>query len=156
MRVTDCRATIAGSGIPAATDICEKALSTSSELGASSLALPWGFFFAGSPTVIASLWRVDDDASALLMERFYENLLGRFDAPRSVARAAYAPGAPMPAGRALLEAKLWLRTAGRSALRERARARGIEGGASPFSAEALTPYADPYFWSGSVLLGAAD
>jgi tetratricopeptide (TPR) repeat protein len=31
------------------------------------------FFFAGAPTVIASLWQVDDDASAALMLAFYHN-----------------------------------------------------------------------------------
>ena len=32
---------------------------------------------AGSRSVLASLWQVDDHATALLMERFYENLLVR-------------------------------------------------------------------------------
>ena len=32
------------------------------------------FFFAGTPTVIASLWNVNDKATALLMERFYTHL----------------------------------------------------------------------------------
>jgi CHAT domain-containing protein len=32
------------------------------------------FIFAGTPSVIASLWQVDDQASALLMERFYTHL----------------------------------------------------------------------------------
>ena len=33
------------------------------------------FFFAGTPTVVASLWNVDDETTELLMEKFYENLL---------------------------------------------------------------------------------
>jgi CHAT domain-containing protein len=33
------------------------------------------FLYAGSPTVIASLWNVDDAATSLLMEKFYEHLL---------------------------------------------------------------------------------
>jgi len=32
------------------------------------------FFFAGAPTVVASLWNVNDAATALLMERFYTHL----------------------------------------------------------------------------------
>ena len=32
------------------------------------------FLYAGTPTVIASLWNVDDAATALLMERFYTHL----------------------------------------------------------------------------------
>jgi CHAT domain-containing protein/Tfp pilus assembly protein PilF len=32
------------------------------------------FFFAGTPSVIATLWSVDDEATALLMERFYTHL----------------------------------------------------------------------------------
>jgi CHAT domain-containing protein len=32
------------------------------------------FFFAGTPSIIASLWRVDDAASALLMARFHSHL----------------------------------------------------------------------------------
>jgi tetratricopeptide (TPR) repeat protein len=37
-------------------------------------AMPWGFQYAGSPTVIASLWRVDDDSTATLMSDFYARL----------------------------------------------------------------------------------
>jgi CHAT domain-containing protein len=32
------------------------------------------FFYAGTPTVVASLWTVDDQTTALLMERFYTHL----------------------------------------------------------------------------------
>jgi CHAT domain-containing protein len=43
------------------------------------------FFFAGTPTVIASLWSVEDEATALLMERFYTHLrdgMGKAEALR--------------------------------------------------------------------------
>jgi CHAT domain-containing protein/Tfp pilus assembly protein PilF len=43
------------------------------------------FFFAGTPTVISSLWSVDDAASGLLMERFYTHLqagMGKAEALR--------------------------------------------------------------------------
>jgi CHAT domain-containing protein/tetratricopeptide (TPR) repeat protein len=35
------------------------------------IGLTRAFFFAGTPTVVASLWKVDDQSTALLMERFY-------------------------------------------------------------------------------------
>ena len=34
------------------------------------------FFFAGTPSVVASLWSVDDESTSLLMERFYAHLKG--------------------------------------------------------------------------------
>jgi hypothetical protein len=32
------------------------------------------FFYAGTPSVVSTLWQVDDESSALLMERFYIHL----------------------------------------------------------------------------------
>ena len=37
-------------------------------------ALPWGFLFAGVPSVVASLWNVSDKSTAELMSDFYERL----------------------------------------------------------------------------------
>ena len=37
-------------------------------------ALPWGFLFAGVPSVVASLWNVSDKSTAELMADFYERL----------------------------------------------------------------------------------
>jgi CHAT domain-containing protein len=51
-------------------------------------------FAAGARAVVASLWEVDDEAAALLMGRFYENLTAA--EPTSIAHA-------------LREASLWLR-----------------------------------------------
>jgi len=39
-----------------------------------TLALPIGFFYAGAPAVIASLWRVDDESTAELFADFYKRL----------------------------------------------------------------------------------
>ena len=37
--------------------------------------LPRAFIYAGTPSVVASLWDVSDQATAFLMDRFYAELL---------------------------------------------------------------------------------
>ena len=59
-------------------------------------------FARGARSLVLSQWKVDDDATALLMARFYKNLLGKRDGLK----------APMPKAEALAEAKRWLRAAG--------------------------------------------
>ena len=44
-------------------------------IGDSRMALPVGFFYAGAPAVVASLWKVDDRSAARLMAGFYERML---------------------------------------------------------------------------------
>jgi CHAT domain-containing protein len=128
------------------------------KIGGSVMALPWGFMYAGAPTVIASLWKVDDTAAALLMMRFYENLLGQHEE----SRRGIAAGQRMPKGEALCEAKIWLKNltceeileqidklpegVNRGAIRERiSTAEGAD--------LAYHPYAAPYFWAAFILIG---
>ena len=47
-----------------------------------------GFMYAGAPRVVASLWQVDDRATAQLMKRFYEEMLGHGLRPAAALRAA--------------------------------------------------------------------
>ncbi|HZS07353.1 MAG TPA: CHAT domain-containing protein [Blastocatellia bacterium] len=47
-----------------------------------------GFMYAGAPRVVASLWRVDDRATAEVMKRFYEGMLGQGLRPAAALRAA--------------------------------------------------------------------
>lgn len=126
---------------------CETQRST--RVGDSLTALSWGFFSAGVPTVIASLWKVDDRATTLLMDRFYHNLLQE-NGPTKLA--------------ALSAAKRWLAAASRREIRaaeERLglnpdsaeRSRSPHGSAAPHSGE-LRPYSDPAYWAGFVLLGS--
>jgi CHAT domain-containing protein len=44
--------------------------------------------YAGAPRVVASLWRVDDRATAQLMQRFYAGMLGKGLRPAAAVRAA--------------------------------------------------------------------
>ena len=59
-------------------------------------------FAKGARSLVLSLWKVDDDATALLMTRFYQNLLGTRAGLKS----------PLRKAEALAESKAWLRSAG--------------------------------------------
>jgi CHAT domain-containing protein len=51
------------------------------------IGLPRGFLYAGAKSVIASLWKVDDEASARLMASLYERIQ-RGERPSSALRGA--------------------------------------------------------------------
>jgi CHAT domain-containing protein len=54
------------------------------------------FFVAGTPTVVATLWQVDDAASALLMERFYTHLRQGLNKAEALRRAQQETRAEFP------------------------------------------------------------
>src|SRR5262249_1950411 len=66
--------------------------------GGGFVGLAPAFLLAGWRSVVVSLWKVDDAATALLMHRFYSNLLGRREGLRG----------PMGKAAALHEAQRWL------------------------------------------------
>jgi CHAT domain-containing protein len=55
---------------------CETALGKSIR-GEGLVGLTRGFMYAGAPRVMASLWKVEEEATAELMKTFYEGVLGR-------------------------------------------------------------------------------
>ena len=56
--------------------------------GEGLIGLTRGFMYAGASTVVASLWKVDDGATADLMKRFYANMLAHGMTPAAALRAA--------------------------------------------------------------------
>jgi CHAT domain-containing protein len=115
------------------------------------------FLMAGSRSVCLSLWQVDDTATALLMDRFYRNLLGK--RPDG--------GKPMGKAAALREAKEWLRTVTAAEALERlgALTQGVVRGERPAREEMQAlprpkdapkdykPYAYPGYWAAFILVG---
>jgi CHAT domain-containing protein/tetratricopeptide (TPR) repeat protein len=86
------------------------------------------FLQVGARSLLVGLWKVDDEATSLLMRRFYENWTGSYQGDR----AEYA-GTPMTKADALREAKVWLR--------------GYEDG------RGKKPFGHPYYWAAFILIG---
>ncbi len=139
---------------------CETALGRESG-GEGFVGFTQALLMSGARSVCLSLWKVDDTATALLMQRFYGNMLGR------------RPGltAPMPKAEAIREAKAWLRGLGYAeALALTAElSEGVARGkdaqarrpARPAAMPATAgsgdhPYASPHFWAAFVLAGDPD
>jgi CHAT domain-containing protein len=51
------------------------------------IGLPSGFLYAGSSSVVSSLWTVDDMSTAYLMIKFLQNLKVAFDGGKNVSVA---------------------------------------------------------------------
>ncbi len=106
-------------------------------------------FAKGARSLLLSQWKVDDDATALLMTRFYANLLGTRPGLKS----------PMPKAEALAEAKAWLREAKAEEVGRALAAlpRGsIVHREVVVSGTAARPYEDPRYWAGFILIGSPD
>ncbi len=111
----------------------------------------------GARSVVLSLWKVDDTATALLMRRFYQNLLGKREGLDK----------PLPKAEALQEAKAWLRALRRSEVEGLAgqlaegvvRAKEIPLAKDPKEVEppALPagdrPFNHPRYWAAFILIG---
>ena len=139
---------------------CETALGRDAG-GEGFVGFTQALLMSGTRSVCLSLWKVDDTATALLMQRFYANLLG------------VRPGLsqPVPKAEALAEAKAWLR--GLRRVEVTALAAELSGGEAraagatrrqpappalsvPAGAADDRPYAQPYYWAAFVLAGDPD
>ena len=54
------------------------------------IGLTRAFMFAGTPTVVSSLWDVDDAATRQLMTAFYQNYISGMSKPRALKKAQLA------------------------------------------------------------------
>jgi CHAT domain-containing protein len=144
---------------------CETALGRAAA-GEGFVGFTQALLMSGARSICLSLWKVDDTSTALLIQRFYANLLGR------------RPGqsGPMPKAEALREAKSWLRELRRpqvlaaaaelSAGVERgkgasARHPSDRGETRPLLVQSQMgaddrPYSAPYYWAAFVLVGDPD
>jgi CHAT domain-containing protein len=123
---------------------CETGLGPDAN-GEGLLGFAHAFLQKGARSVVLSRWQVDDEATALLMVRFYQNLLGtrKGTKPRSKAEA-------------LQEAKEWLRNLSAKEVKAEVGklppARGKAPGPARLRKEGR-PFEHPYYWAAFVLLG---
>jgi tetratricopeptide (TPR) repeat protein/CHAT domain-containing protein len=103
--------------------------------GQGVLGLQRAFQLAGARTVVASLWKVDDEATRKLMERFYQNLW-----QKKMGKLA-----------ALREAQLWtLRAGHKSSELGAARSLRLD---EPIAVSPGSPRLPPAYWAAFVLSG---
>jgi tetratricopeptide (TPR) repeat protein len=139
---------------------CETALGREAG-GEGFVGFTQALLMSGARSVCLSLWKVDDTATALLMQRFYANLLGR--------RTGLT--APLPKAEALHEAKAWLRALPRADVLKIAaelsggieRSKGTKSrrpgelkASVPVGGDDDRPYSSPHFWAAFVLSGDPD
>ncbi|WP_210420415.1 tetratricopeptide repeat protein [Aquisphaera giovannonii] len=131
---------------------CQTALGRVAD-GEGYLGFSQALFVKGARSVVLSLWKVEDKATALLMGRFYENLLGKRQGLHG----------PMPKAAAIDEARRWLRGLDHVDAAEALAGLGKDhppaerGGVRAVNLEPVPrgerPYAHPKHWAGFILIG---
>lgn len=140
---------------------CESALGRPGG-GDGLLGFAQAFLLAGARAVCLSLWKVDDTTTALLMDRFYQNLLGK--------RADLDQ--PMPKAAALAEAKHWLHelsldeatklaakiASGVSRAKNQPALNLVVPAAKPATenTDETRPFSHPRYWAAFILIGDPD
>ena len=124
---------------------CETGLTDFKSLSDEYIGLPSGFLYAGSPSVVSSLWAVSDISTSFLMIKFYQNL-------QEINSVAIA----------LNQAQLWLRSVTKEELYAWSETLPLPiHERIPYFDAALQklapntiPYASPYFWGAFCAVGS--
>jgi len=129
---------------------CETGLIDFDNISDEYIGLPSGFLVAGSPAVVCSLWTVDDLSTALLIIKFYDNLLNY----------------QMSLAVALNKAQFWLRDVTKENLLLWIKSLSIKGYQKRFLSAPLLkdddfrdlspsdkPFEEPYHWAAFCAIG---
>jgi CHAT domain-containing protein/tetratricopeptide (TPR) repeat protein len=133
---------------------CETGMVDPDNMSDEYIGLPSGFLFAGSPSVVASLWKVEDISSALLMIKFYGNLIEHWNQFSQLKNGAVAI--------ALNQAQIWLRNVTKLGLKEWIKENKLP--LTPSIEDDLDkrldelkndehPFLEPYYWAAFCAIG---
>jgi CHAT domain-containing protein len=132
---------------------CETGLSDPRSLSDEYISLPSGFLVAGSPSVVGSQWVVSDLATAFLMIKFYENLIGQSQ------ETLEQPQTPMSVAKALNNAQLWLRGVTKQDLRDWLKQLNLDAERQKEVERELKlsssdrPFCEPVYWAAFCAIG---
>ncbi len=131
---------------------CQSALVGSFQLADEEMGLPTAVMLSGTPGVIGTLWAVNDLPTSLLMEHFYELLLGPTIDPWEALGRSQRWLSRLTADdvRRILAADPSLR---RLAEENRSRTPGVESLLAALDDAEGQPFADPYYWAPFVYVG---
>ncbi len=135
---------------------CETGLIDLNSISDEYIGLPSGFLFAGSPSVVSSLWKVNDLSTAFLLIKFYETL------PKNPQKGEIAVS--------LKNAQKWLQTLTLDQFEQELERFQLQldkiinqlgGGKRPIFNESLKqirqrqpyPFKNPYYWAGFIATG---
>ncbi|MFN5972030.1 MAG: CHAT domain-containing protein [Microcystis sp.] len=135
---------------------CETGLIDLNSISDEYIGLPSGFLFAGSPSVVSSLWKVNDLSTAFLLIKFYETL------PKNPKKGEIAVS--------LKNAQKWLQTLTLDQFEQELERFQLQldkiinqlgGGKRPIFNESLKqirqrqpyPFKNPYYWAGFIATG---
>lgn len=114
---------------------CESGLSRVRR-GDELIGLVRAFLHAGAPVLLATLWRVDERSTLMLMERFYREVQAGVDFAEALRRA-----------------QLYVRNLTRAEVRERLKAGGWRMEQDDKTPDDEGVFSDPYYWAPFVLIG---